>query len=226
MAVWPTFERPDPAVIEAFKGLSTPTVHEAMGKGGAMSPAIKPLYSGMKVCGPALTVSCHPGDNLPIHYAVTFARPGDVLVVDTGNHADAGPWGDVLTTAAMARCIAGLVIDGSVRDAESIRSMGFPVFARGTCMKGTTKQLPGDINVPILCGGVLVSPGDLVLGDDDGVVVVPKAQLVSVLEAARQREAKEERMRAELRAGKTTVELLGLEEVLRATGMLKEPAPL
>lgn len=219
MAVRKRIERPEPKLVKELRDISPPTLHEAMGKRGAMPTPIKPLYAGMRVCGPALTVACPPGDNLVIHYAVTLAEPGDVLVVDYAGYTEAGPWGDVLTTAAQGRGVAGLVIDGCVRDALAIRAAGFPVFARGTNMKGTTKSLPGEVNQPILCAGVPVAPGDIVVGDDDGVVVVPKEHAGGVLAAAREREAKEEQLRERLRAGKTTVELLNLTGALRSAGI-------
>lgn len=219
MVVNKDFARPDPRLIAAFQGHATATLHEAMGKKGAMPFYMKPLYPGMKLCGPALTVAVPPGDNLMIHYAMTLARPGDVLVVDANGFTEAGPWGDIMTTAAMVRGIAGLVIDGCVRDAETIRQMGFAVFARGANMKGTTKILPGDVNVPITCASVPVSPGDILVGDDDGVVVVPRDEAASVLERAAKREADEEEKRRELKAGKTTVELLGVEDLLKSMGI-------
>jgi 4-hydroxy-4-methyl-2-oxoglutarate aldolase len=219
MVVQKNFERPHTELIAALRGCETATLHEAQGKRGAMPYYIKPLYPGMKVCGPALTVAVSPGDNLMIHYAMTLAQPGDVLVVDAKGFTEAGPWGDLMTTAAMVKGIIGLVIDGCVRDAETIREMGFPVFARGTSMKGTTKTLPGDVNVPITCASVPVYPGDIIVGDDDGVVVIPRKDAESVVEKAKQREADEERKRRELKAGKSTVELLGVEKLLKSMGV-------
>ena len=219
MTVHKTIERPEPKLVAECRDLPPASLHEAMGRRGAMPAAIKPLYSGMKACGPAITVACRPGDNLVVHYAVTLAEPGDVLVVDCGGFMAGGHWGDVLTAAAQARGIAGLVIDGTVRDALEIREAGFPVFARGVCMQGATKSLPGDVNVPILCAGVSVAPGDLVVGGDDGVVVVPRKDVATVLAAAHERERREEGLREQLRAGKTTVELLNLGAALRSAGI-------
>lgn len=220
MTVNRSFPRPDAALLDAYRTQAAATLHEAMGKRGAMSFPIKPLYAGMKVCGPALTVRCAPGDNLMVHAAMSLIEPGDVLVVDFHGNTEAGPWGDVLTAAAQARGVAGLVIDGCVRDAALIRQMGFPVFARGTNMKGTTKMVPaGDVNVPIVCGSVPVQPGDIVVGDDDGVVVVPQAEAAEVLEKARARDRLEDEMVARIRAGETTVQVLGLEKYLAAMGV-------
>ncbi|WP_448203918.1 4-carboxy-4-hydroxy-2-oxoadipate aldolase/oxaloacetate decarboxylase [Azospirillum sp. sgz302134] len=218
MTVNNDFARPAPELIEAFRTQSPATLHEAMGKKGAMCHPIKPLYPGMRVCGPALTVFCpNPMDNLMVHVGLALAKPGDVLVVDFKSMEEAGPWGDVLTASAIARGVAGLVIDGCVRDAAAIRDMGFPVFCRGTNMKGTYKtQAIGDINTTITCGGVMVSAGDIVVGDDDGVVVVPQAEAAATLSKANQREEAEAEFRRQLEAGKTTIEVLQLEHYLDA----------
>lgn len=218
MGVERNFPRPDGQILDAYRGQATATVYEANGKKGAMAFAIKPLYPGMKVCGPALPVFAPPGDNLMLHYAITVARPGDVLVVDAMGFTEMAAWGDIMTTAAQARGVAGLVIDGCVRDAEAIRGMGFPVFARGANMRGPAKGLPGKVAVAIVCGGVPVAPGDVVLGDDDGVVVVAGAEAEDVLARAKKREADEDEKRRQLKAGKTTVELLGVGDVLKSMG--------
>lgn len=220
MTVHTDFARPAPALVDALRGQSPATLHEALGRRGAMPFPIKPLYPGMRVCGPALTVSCGPTDNLMIHIAVALAKPGDVLVVDFKGMTEAGPWGDVLTASAVARGIAGLVIDGCVRDATAIRDMGFPVFCRGTNMKGTNKTAAnGDVNTTISCAGVIVSPGDIVVGDDDGVVVVPQADAAAALAKAEERERAEEEYRHKLKAGQTTIELLHLQPYLDAAGV-------
>ena len=220
MTVNTTFDRPDAGLVDSFSKLGTATFHEAMGQKGALPSALKPIYPGMRLCGPALTIGGRPADNLMVHYALTLAEPGDVLVIDFKGFTESGPWGDVLTTAAMAKGIAGVVINGSVRDARECHEMGFPVFALGTCMKGSTKNLPGDINVPIVVGDVPIAPGDIVVGDDDGVVIVPRGAAEETLAKANAREDKEEELRTQLKAGKTTVELLGLDDALRAHGIL------
>ena len=220
MTIVKEFPRPAPDLVASFRGQSPATLHEAMGKKGAMSFPIKPLYPGMTLYGTAVTVSGGPTDNLMIHAAMALTRPGDVLVVDFKGMTEAGPWGDVLTEAAIQRGLAGLVIDGCVRDAAAIRKMGFPVFCRGTSMKGTTKTQPtGDVNTPIVCGGVMIMPGDIVVGDDDGVVVVPQAEAIATLAKAAERERMEEGLREQLRAGRTTVEALKLEPYLEAGGI-------
>lgn len=205
----------DQGILKGFREVSTASVHEVMGKRGALDAGLRPLWQGIRMCGPALTVRARAGDNLALHRAIYAAQAGDVLVADGGGYTEAGMWGDVTTTAAQARGIEGLVIDGAVRDQESVRGLRFPVFSRGVSMKGTTKKTLGEIGVPVNCGGVTVNPGDLVLGDEDGVVVVPSGMAAEVLEAARRKEAQEEEIRRQLRAGKTTLELLGFDQVIR-----------
>lgn len=204
--------------IEALGRLGTATVHEAQGKAGALDGAVKPIAAGMRLAGTALTVAVKPGDNLAIHYAVTIAEPGDVLVVDAGGYVEAGPWGDLLTTYAQQRGVAGLVIDGAVRDVDTIVAAGFPVFSRGISIKGTEKNQPGDVGGSIVCAGAVVRRGDVVLGDTDGVVVVPAEKAETALAAALAREEHEETMRERVRAGESLAHLIGLSEQFRRLG--------
>jgi len=212
-------ERPAEALREGFGAFDTATVHEASGGKGALSSAIKPIDPLCRLCGPALTVACRPGDNLMLHRASYAAEPGDVLVVTVGGYPEAGPWGEIMTIAAQQRGIAGLVIDGSVRDARRMIDLGFPVFSQALCIKGTTKDSLGRINHPILIGGVAVQPGDLILGDADGVVVVARRDAEAVLAASRLRAEKEEKIKEELKRGKSTLELYGLDRILEAKGV-------
>lgn len=205
--------------IQALLAFGTATIHESQGQKGAVDGAIRPLDPGMRLAGPALTVKCRPGDNLTLHYALTKLEPGQVLVVDAEGFVEAGPWGDVMSCAAMERGAAGLMIDGSVRDSHTIIALGFPVFSRGISIKGTNKRQPGQVGVPVVFGGVLVRPGDIVVGDRDGVVVVLADEVADVIDACQAREEKEEKFRAQLRSGKTTVELLDLGPLLRSYGM-------
>jgi len=204
------FARPDADAIAALARFSAATVHEAIGRKGAFPSGLKPIAPGMRVCGPALTVECPPGDNLMLHAAVDGARPGDVLVVDYKGFLEAGPFGDVMGVASLARGIAGLVIDGCVRDCADLSAMRFPVFSLGLSIKGTTKERLGAIGAPIICAGVPVSPGDVILGDDDGLVVVTPDELQGAIERSAAREAHETEMRAALRAGASTLDLLNL----------------
>jgi 4-hydroxy-4-methyl-2-oxoglutarate aldolase len=214
--------RPEPDLVRRFERLSAATVYEAAGQVGAMNHDIRPLALGMRVCGPALTVWCPPGDNLMLHKAVSVAQPGDVLVADVGGCLEGGSWGEILTIAARERGIAGLVSNGSVRDVGRLLSLEFPVFCRGVSMKGTTKKKLGRVNHPVWCGGVCVRPGDLVIGDDDGVVVVARERIRDVLQLAVERVEREEEILKAVREGRNTVEVLGLEEVLAAEGVLEE----
>lgn len=215
------FERPDKKIISQFKKIGPATVHEVMDKTGAIAHEIKPIYSGMKICGPAITVHCHPGDNIMLHKAVAVAQPGDILVANVGCMLG-GNWGEVLTVAAQARGISGLVIDGGVRDGLAVKKRGFPIFCRGLCMNGTVKETLGLINHPIICGGVTVNPGDVILGDDDGLVVIPKEKTDEILKKSLEREEKEAQMMKDLMAGKLTLELLGLDKILEAKGLIEE----
>ena len=213
--------RPEPELIEAYRGLGAATVYEAAGRVGSVAPAIKPLAKGVHILGPAVTVLCHPRDNLMLHKALQIAKEGDVLVATTDGYPEAGYWGGLMATSAMARKLGGLAIDGCVRDSEEMIRMGFPVFCRGTCMRGTTKGVLGSVNLPILFGEVDVSPGDLVLGDDDGIVIIAKADLEKVLAASRKRVENEEQKAAALRSGTSSVELNKLEPVLKSLGMVE-----
>ena len=199
--------------------LGTATVHEAQGQKGAVDSGLKPIDVSMRLAGPALTVRCRPGDNLALHHALTKVQPGQVIVCDAEGFVEAGPWGDIMSMAARLRGCAGLVIDGSVRDAQTITDMGFPVFSRGVCIKGTNKYQPGKVGEPIVLGGVCVRTGDIVVGDRDGLVVVLAEEVEMALQASREREAKEELTREKMRAGKTTVELIGLDKLLASYGM-------
>lgn len=201
--------------LDQLKALGTATVHEAQGQKGALDIGVKPLDPTLRLAGPAVTVDIRPGDNLMIHYALTKTKPGDVLVVDAKGFLEAGPWGDVLTLAASELGLAGLVINGSVRDGNAIIEMGFPVFCRGLSIKGTNKNQPGKVNVPIHFGGVQINPGDIVVGDRDGVVVVAADEVDSVIANSMEREKKEEGMRAAIKQGKTMVELLNLGDTLK-----------
>ena len=199
----------DSELVRHAAGFSSATLHEAMGKRGALPYGIKPIFPEMKLCGPALTVGAQPMDNLPLHRAIAVAQPGDVLVVEVGGGYEAGYFGEIMTVAAQAKKIAGLVIDGCVRDGALIRELGFPVFSRGLSIRGTDKNDRGRINTPIEIGDVTIDAADLVVGDGDGVVVVPAGEVAQVLAAAQKREDKETQIKKNLTAGKTTLELYG-----------------
>jgi len=215
-------ERTPKELIDQFRGIGTATVHEASGRKGAVDCAIKPISRGVRLCGPAFTVQCHPEDNLMLHKAIERARPGDILVASVQGYYEAGYWGGLMATSAVARKIGGLAIDGSIRDSAEIIKMGFPIFCRGFCIRGTTKTVLGLINHPILFGGVLVHPGDLILGDDDGMVVVGRMECEEVLEASIKRIEAENTKAEKLRAGISGVELNQLEKVFKFLGLVED----
>lgn len=222
MTEHPSVSRLDPELVARFSSLAAATVYEAAGRVGAMDHDIKPLAWGMRVCAPAFTVWCPPGDNLMLHEAVAAAQPGDVLVADTGGYLEAGSWGEILTAAARERRLAGFVTNGAIRDAAVIRALGFPVFCRAVSMKATVKKTPGRLGEPVCCGGVYVVSGDLVLGDDDGVVVVRPDRLAETFQQALDRMAREEEILTSLKQGKTTLELLGLRAAVAGPGSRPE----
>jgi 4-hydroxy-4-methyl-2-oxoglutarate aldolase len=177
------------------------TLHEVMGKQGAMTSDIRPVWPGSFVVGSALTVKSRPGDNLMLHKAVSVAKPGDILVVDVDGYSEAGIWGEIITAAAQEKGIVGIITNGTVRDSMPIQRMSFPMFSRGLSMKGTTKMTPGTINHPVTVCGVTVNPGDIVLGDNDGVVVVPLEKAREVLAHAKQKETDEAEVIRRIRQG-------------------------
>jgi 4-hydroxy-4-methyl-2-oxoglutarate aldolase len=199
-----------PDGVERFAGFDPATLYEAAGQKGMVDPSIRPAWSGARVCGRAATVECPPGDNLMLHIAVANARPGVVIVATVGSYLSAGAWGEILTAAAQARGVAGLVIDGAVRDIDAIRATTFPVFSRGLAIGSCTKERPGKLDVPIQIGGAVVHPGDLILGDADGLVVIEQDRLDAVYETAVGRRERESEIISQLREGRTTIELLGL----------------
>lgn len=202
-------ERVPAKVVAAAKVLDAATLHEAGGRIGVMPSAIKPVAPGMRVCGPAVTVHSPGGDNLWLHRAIYVAEPGDVLVVHVSGEYDFGYWGEIMSCAALARGLAGLVIDGCVRDGGVLADFGLPVFARGLCIRGTGKDYGarGWINHPTLFGDLTVNPGDLIVGDADGVVAIPRARAADVVGAAQQRQAKEAAILERLRGGERTLEV-------------------
>jgi 4-hydroxy-4-methyl-2-oxoglutarate aldolase len=201
--------RPDASVLAQAGKLPTATLHEAAGRVGALPSAIKPVHPSMKVCGSAVTVHSPPGDNLWLHRAIYVAQPGDVLVVYASGGYEFGYWGEIMSAAARARHLGGLVIDACVRDGAILNDFGFPVFARGLCIRGTGKDTDarGWINHPVLVGDITVSAGDLVAGDTDGVVVIPQARAAQVTGAAAGREHKEASILERIAAGERTLEV-------------------
>lgn len=202
-------ERVDARVVEAARGLPAATLHEAGGKTGALPSAIVPVAPGFRICGAAFTVHSPGGDNLWLHRAIALAQPGDVLVVYASGVHEHGYWGEIMTTAAKVRGLNGLVIDGCVRDADLLEQIGFPVFSRGLSIRGTGKDYgaTGWLNAPVMIGNVVVSPGDLIVGDRDGVVAIARARAAEVVEKAAKREADEAAILKRLEAGETTMKV-------------------
>ena len=210
-------------LIAALAAFDTATLFEAAGQKGMVDPGIRPAWTGAQLCGRVFTVWCPPGDNLMLHQAVAAAEAGDVLVACTNNFTLAGAWGEILTVAAQARGIAGLVIDGAVRDTSAIASRGFPVFTRGLAIASCTKERFGVLNEPLIFGGIWVRPGDVIAADVDGIVVIGQEHTGQVLEAAEKRRDREAGIMEQLQKGRTTLELLGL-PALRRKGHAAEKA--
>ena len=212
-------ERADPAAVDALGDFGVATIHEAQGRTGLLDPEIRPIYSGVRVAGTAVTVSVPPGDNLMVHVAVEQCRDGDVLVVAPTAHSDAGYLGELLATALKARGVRGVVIDAGVRDVEVLQQMSFPVWSRRISALGTVKETLGDVNVPVICAGQTVRPGDVVVADDDGVVVVPRERAETVRAASADREEKEARSRRRYEAGELSLDVHAMREDLEAKGI-------
>jgi 4-hydroxy-4-methyl-2-oxoglutarate aldolase len=211
--------RPDAQAVKLLGELGVATIHEAQDRTGAMLPYMRPMYPTARVSGAAVTVLCHPGDNLMIHASVEVCKPGDVLVVVTTSESTDGMFGDLLGTSCQAHGVAGLVIDAGVRDTADLTEMKFPVWAKAVSPQGTVKASPGSVNVPVVCAGVIVNPGDVIIGDADGVVVVSRANAAEVAKAGQQRIAKEVKTRERLAKGELGVDFYGLRAKLKELGV-------
>jgi 4-hydroxy-4-methyl-2-oxoglutarate aldolase len=211
--------RPDPEVVRALGDLGVATVHEAQGRKGLTRPYLRPIYPDARVAGPALTVSSQPGDNLMIHASVEVCRSGDVLVVTTTSESSDGMFGELLAVSCQAHGVVGLIIDAGVRDTAELTAMRFPVWAKAISAQGTVKVTAGSVNVPVICAGAIVNPGDVIVADADGVVVVPSAHAAEVAALGKQRVAKEEKTRERLRKGELGVDFYGLRAKLEELGV-------
>ena len=205
--------------IATLGKLGSATIYEAQGATGAIDSTIKPLARSMKMAGPALTLQMRPGDNLMIHYALLHAKAGQVLVINCDGFTGAGIWGDVLTAQAQKMGLAGLVVNGAVRDSDAMIDAQFPVFAKGLCIRGTEKKQPGTLNGSLFINDCIIHPGDIIVGDADGLVVIKQEHLDEVIRLSEMREEKERIFKEKIMAGASTAELMGLNTVFNQLGL-------
>jgi 4-hydroxy-4-methyl-2-oxoglutarate aldolase len=212
-------QRADADVIQTLGAQGVATIHEAQGRTGLLNPSLRPICATARVAGSAISVSCQPGDNLMIHAAIEVCQPGDVLVVTTTSESTDGMFGELLATSCQAHGIVGLVIDAGVRDVADLTAMNFPVWSKAISAQGTVKATPGSVNIDVVCAGAIIRPGDVIVGDVDGVVVVKRELAATVAELGQKRLEKEANSRARLQAGELGVDFYGLRAKLKELGV-------
>jgi 4-hydroxy-4-methyl-2-oxoglutarate aldolase len=214
--------RPDAATVRLLGELGVATVHEAQNRRGLMRPFMRPIYPAARLAGAAVTVSCHPGDNLMIHASIDVVQPGDVLVVTTTSESTDGMFGELLAESCRAHGVVGLIMDAGVRDVAELTAMQFPVWSKAISAQGTVKNSAGSVNIPVVCAGAIVRPGDVIVADQDGVVVVERELAVEVAALGEKRRDKEENTRARLRSGEKGLDMYGLRTKLKELGVQYE----